>query len=137
MLVVPLLAAVPSPVKIDTHPPLCCTLRPEAMSQRAPRPLVPLPTVMLTDPLRPAVEAPVPKSRPPEFPALAQPLLKIKHPLDPDAPEFADRTRICPLVEDVPSPARMEIIPPVFDTLLPETEQSEPPTPLVPLPTKT
>ena len=45
----------------------------------------------MTVPLQPVVARPLPNTRVPVLPAFADPLLKIKRPLDPDIPLFAER----------------------------------------------
>ena len=56
---------------------------------------------------------------PPLFPAFDVPVLNTSIPLDPDAPEFALRITMLPLVDAVPSPLCTLRAPPVVAVLRP------------------
>jgi len=60
ILMSPLLVAVPSPLAKLNRPPVLTVLRPAIARICPPTPLVPLPTVMVSDPPDPDVAAPVP-----------------------------------------------------------------------------
>ena len=136
MRMMPLLVAVPSPLRTEMDPPLLDVLRQPPNPTKAPLPLAPLPAKTLTAPPQPAVATPLPNTRVPEFPVFADPLLNINCPLDPDTPPFIDCIEIWPLLDAVPSPPETATVPPVVDVLRPELVRSTFPAPLVPLPTK-
>ena len=81
------------------------------------------------------VAAPEPMISPPLFPPFDVPVLNTSIPLEPDAPEFALRITMLPLVDAVPSPLCTLSAPPVVTVLRPESTLTAPPEPLVPLPT--
>ena len=82
------------------------------MRKKPPLPLLPEPTVTLKEPPRPAVAAPDPIKMYPLSPELAEPELNTRMPLVPDAPAFAVRTLILPLVVARPSPLSTVKCPP-------------------------
>ena len=102
--ITPLLVDVPSPDSMLTEPPVCAVLRPDSKLRAPPMPLVPLPAEIVTMPPRPPIAAPEPMISPPLFPAFDVPVLNTSILLDPDAPEFALRITMLPLVDAVPSP---------------------------------
>ena len=75
---------------------------PEKMCTLPPRPVLPLPTVIVIEPALPLVEYPVPIDRVPESPLLVVPELKLSRPLTPLLPELTVRIVIEPLDVDEP-----------------------------------
>ena len=102
--ITPLLVAVPSPLSILTDPPVGAVLRPESKLRAHAFCLVTVTPEIFTMPPRPPIAAPEPMISPPLFPAFDVPVLNTSIPLDPDAPEFALRITMLPLVDAVPSP---------------------------------
>jgi hypothetical protein len=72
----------------------------------------------------------------PELPELEVPVLNNNKPLDPDWPALAVDNRIEPLVDIVPIPLVIRILPPVTEEESPEDMITSPPTPLSPDPTR-
>jgi hypothetical protein len=70
----------------------------------------------------------------PELPLLVVPELKTRIPLAPSGPLFTVKMAIAPLDEQVPSPLRNEITPPVLSKERPPKFIIPPPAPLVPQP---
>ena len=115
----PLLVCVPSPLLTTTVPPVTSVLRPELMAISAPAPLVPLPAVTTTAPPRPDEAAPEPTMTQPLLPSFEDPVLNTKLPLEPETPEFEERTATMPLLVAVPSPVSSFMTPPVDVVLRP------------------
>ena len=105
ILIAPLLVCVPSPLLIETDPPVAIVLRPDTIPNPPPTPLVPLPTATQTQPPRPAVPAPDPTSTAPLLPVFDVPLLNTSRPLAPAVPTFAVATTTAPLLFAEPSPS--------------------------------
>jgi len=72
----------------------------------------------------------------PLLPLDADPVLNTRTPETPLSPAFTVRIVISPLVNAVPSPDPMLMLPPEFVVLRPELSKMLPPAPLVPLPTE-
>ena len=84
-------------------PPLQALPRPDGTVNIPPTALlVPLPTVMRTEPPRPTVPAPEPMLIKPLFPVLDDPELKDSHPLDAATPPFSVPIDIAPLLVPFP-----------------------------------
>jgi hypothetical protein len=71
----------------------------------------------------------------PELPDEVVPVLNTSAPLAPDTPAFALRTLTIPELVAVPSPVPALMVPPVFTVLRLALTSTNPPDPLVPLPT--
>lgn len=132
----PLLDIVPSPLTMQSCPPVLTELLPKIKLTEAPIALAPLPAPTITVPALPPVATEEPIKIAPEFPFVDAPELKTRQPLDPDRPELELRRLILPLLVAVPSPLSSKIDPPLVATARPAMTLT-PALPLVPLPITT
>ena len=123
----PLLELVPSPVRIDTRPPLDADDSPADKTSRPPLPLFPLPTVTYIEPPRPVIAVPEPTYKAPEFPDVEEPELRTTRPLVPAVPEFGERSTRGPLLVDDPTPLAIDKRPPEEPEEAPADSTSSPP----------
>ena len=109
----PLVSVVPSPVAIDTAPPLKGKLCPAVTTTSPPGSVFDLPIDTRISPPSPCVALPVAIWMYPEPPFDAVPDVKLKCPLTPLVPASSVCTTTLPLDVAVPSPVVSETAPPV------------------------
>lgn len=146
----PLLVAEPTPVVINTRPPVADADVPAETVTSPPDPLVPKPTVMYTEPpppltaspdpiynapLFPEFAVPDPMYKAPLLPVLELPVLSTSIPLTPRAPAFDVRKDNEPLLVAELWPVAIDIDPPVTIDDVPADNTISPPGPLLPDPT--
>jgi hypothetical protein len=124
------------PVSNPICPPVeAIALWPASTIRRAPDPLSPSPTEILTAPPLPPSETPDPIDMDPDVPEAVVPELNTRTPLTPLSPAFALVTVTAPLsCPAPPKPLAKPTAPPVRLVLEPARSVSRPPVPLSPAP---